>query len=197
LVVNASSDIQDFDDFIAYAEDNPGDFNYGTTGVGSLSHANFAALSYEVGVETQDVPFDGNAPMINALLGENVDSGVIQTFDAIPHLEDGSFRALAVIGSHIPDHPEYEDVPLVSELGYDVSQDLYFGVMAPRETDEDVIEALEEGIRTALEDSETIDRFNAINLEPMFKPGDEFAEDIQDMGNIVEKAESANGGPLN
>lgn len=197
LVVNSASDIETFEDFVEYAEENPGEFNYGTTGVGSLSHANFAALSYEIGVETADVPFDGNAPMFNALLGENIDSGVVQTFDAIPHLEEGSLRALGVIGTRVPDHPAYEDVPLVSDLGYDVSQDLYFGLMGPVGMDDEVRDSLEAGVQAALEDDGTIERFNALNLEPSFKTGDEFADDIADMGTIVERAEAANGGPLN
>lgn len=197
LVVNASSDIETFEDFVEYAEENPGEFNYGTTGVGSLAHANFAALSYEIGVETSDVPFDGNAPMINALLGENIDSGVIQTFDAIPYLEDESFRALGVIGTHVPDHPLYEDVPLVSDLGYDVSQDLYFGLMGPAEMEDGVRDVLESGVQKALNEEDTVERFNALDLDPIFKTGDEFEADIADMGTVVERAEEANGGPLN
>jgi len=197
LVVNTASEIETFDDFIEYAEENPGEFNYGTTGVGSLSHANMAALSHEVGVETQDVPFDGNAPMINSLLGENLDSGVLQTFDAIPHIEDGSFRALAVIGSRVPDHPAYEDVSTVEELGYDVSQDLYFGIMGPNGMDDELVSTLQTSIEETLESDLVVDRFNDLNLSPIFKTGDEFREDIADMGTIVERAEEANGGPLN
>lgn len=194
LVVNSDSDIKTFDDYLAEAEARPGGMRYGTTGVGSSAHVSFAALSGEAEIQTSDVPYEGNAPMINALLGNNLDSAVIQSVDAVPNVESGDFRALVVLGSHSPEG--FEDVPLAKDLGYTIDNDLFFGIAGPPDMNPELVALLEKKIAAALDTEETKKRFANLKMKPVFKDSKSFQADINDMGTIVDKANEFNGGPL-
>lgn len=194
LVVNSDSDITSFDDYIAAADEQSGGLRYGTTGVGSSSHVTFAALSGEAEMQTSDVPYEGNAPMINALLGNNLDSAVIQSIDAIPNVESGDFRPLVVLGSHQPEG--LKDVPLATELGYSIDNDLFFGIAGPPDMNPELVSLLEKKIKTTLNTKATKKRFANLKMKPAFKGSNAFQADVNDMGTVVDKANEFNGGPL-
>lgn len=194
LVVSSDSDIKTFDDYVAEANSRSGGLRYGTTGVGSSAHVTFAALSGEAKMNTDDIPYEGNAPMINALLGNNLDSAIIQSIDAIPNVASGDFRALVVLGSR---HPEgLEDVPLATELGYTVDNDLFFGVAGPPDMNPDLVALLADKIKATLQTDSAEERFTNLKLVPAFKGSDEFQADIDIMGLVVDKANEFNGGPV-
>lgn len=194
LVVNSESDIKTFADYKAEAAFRSSGLRYGTTGVGSSAHVSFAALSGEAGMNTSDIPYEGNAPMINALLGNNLDSAVIQSIDAIPNVESGDFRPLLVLGTHRPEG--FEDVPLATELGYTIDNDLFFGIAGPPDMNHDLVALLEDKIKATLKRDSTKERFANLKMEPVFKGSDEFQADIDKMGTVVDKANEFNGGPL-
>lgn len=194
LVVSADSEIESFADYVAEANSRTDGLRYGTTGVGSSAHVSFAALSGEAEMQTSDVPYEGNAPMINALLGNNLDSAVIQSVDAVPNVESGDFRPLVVLGSHRPEG--FEDVPLATELGYTIDNDLFFGIAGPPDMNPELVALLEKKIKAALATDATEKRFANLKMKPAFKGREAFQSDIDGMGTVVDKANEFNGGPL-
>lgn len=194
LVVNADSPIETFEQYVEEANTRPNGMQYGTTGVGSSAHVSFAALSGEADMSTSDVPYEGNAPMINALLGNNLDSAVIQSVDAIPNVESGDFRPLVILGSHRPEG--FEDVPLATDFGYTIDNDLFFGIAGPPELPDEIVKLLQDAIESTLGSEATVERYSNLKMVPAFKPSDEFQADVDAMGEIVEQANEFNGGPL-
>ena len=82
---------------------------YGTTGVGTGSQLSCALTTRSAGVDAEAVPFDGGAPALTALLGNQVDTACLQIGEAIENIESGKLTALTVFG---PERVDYlPDVP--------------------------------------------------------------------------------------
>ncbi|HTF51825.1 MAG TPA: tripartite tricarboxylate transporter substrate binding protein [Pseudonocardia sp.] len=102
---------------------------YGTTGAGTGSQLSQALLFGLAKVPAAPVPFDGGAPLLNALLGGKVDAGSLQIAEAFKQIEAGTLRPLMVFGTkRVEALPE---VPTATELGYPIVVDQRRFVAAP------------------------------------------------------------------
>ena len=128
-------------------------------------------------VESQDVPFDGGAPALAAVLGNQVDVASIQVGEAIENIQSGKLTPLAVFG---PDRIEYlPDVPTAKEQGLDVEVTQYRFMTVPKGTPQDVKDKLVEGMKATFE-TEEYKSFNKQNsLTPMELSGDEVKTQLQ------------------
>jgi tripartite-type tricarboxylate transporter receptor subunit TctC len=150
---------------------------YGTTGVGTGAQLAAALLFKNTNVESQDVPFDGGAPALAAVLGNQVDVASIQVGEAIENIQAGKLMPLAVFG---PDRIEYlPNVPTAKEQGLDVEVTQYRFMTTPKGTPQDVKDKLVEGMKATFE-TEEYKSFNKQNsLTPMELSGDEVKTQLQ------------------
>jgi tripartite-type tricarboxylate transporter receptor subunit TctC len=147
---------------------------YGTTGVGTGAQLS-CALTYEVGeIQSEAVPFDGGAPALTALLGNQVDTACLQIGEAIENIENGKLTALSVFS---PERIEYlPEVPTATEQGLDVEVYQYRFMTTPKGTDQDVKDTIWEAMEATFE-SEDYQAFNEQNsLTPLEVSGDEVVE---------------------
>lgn len=147
---------------------------YGTTGVGTGAQLS-CALTYEVGeIQSEAVPFDGGAPALTALLGNQVDTACLQIGEAIENIENGKLTALSVFS---PERIEYlPEVPTATEQGLDVEVYQYRFMTTPKGTPQDVKDTIWEGMEATFE-SEDYQAFNEQNsLTPLEVSGDEIVE---------------------
>lgn len=185
LVTNADSDYQSIEDI----EKANGKLTYGTTGVGTGSQVSCALTFETAGVDSEAVPFDGGAPALTALLGNQVDSACLQVGEAIENIESGKLTALSVFG---PERIDYlPDVPTAQEQGLDVEVTQYRFLTVPKGTPDDVKETLIEGLQATFE-TEDYQKFNEQNsLTPLEIPGDEVVaqleEDQQRYADLIEE----------
>jgi tripartite-type tricarboxylate transporter receptor subunit TctC len=166
-----------------------GRVTYGVTGVGTGSQLSCAFLFGRLGTDAEAVPFDGGAPALTALLGNQVDTACLQVGEAIENIESGKLIPLSVFG---PERVDYlPDVPTAQEQGMDVEVAQYRFMTVPKGTPDDVIDALIEGMQATFE-TEEYQQFNEQNsLTPMEIPGDEvlaqLEEDKQRYADLVEE----------
>src|SRR5437870_4041967 len=133
LVVNGTSPYRSLAEFIDAARAKPGELSLGSGGPGSSLHIGFEILRRAAGVEMTYVPFGGNAPAINALLGGHLTSAYADYPTVVEQIKAGSLRALAV-GSRKRAEP-LPDVPTIEETGFkDYDLDIWYGLMAPAKT---------------------------------------------------------------
>ena len=147
---------------------------YGTTGVGTGAQLS-CALTYEGGeIQSEAVPFDGGAPALTALLGNQVDTACLQIGEAIENIENGKLTALSVFS---PERIEYlPEVPTATEQGLDVEVYQYRFMTTPKGTPQDVKDTIWEGMEATFE-SEDYQAFNEQNsLTPLEVSGDEIVE---------------------
>ncbi|MFN3003948.1 tripartite tricarboxylate transporter substrate binding protein [Mycolicibacterium wolinskyi] len=144
---------------------------YGTTGVGTGAQLSAALLFKTSGVDSQAVPFDGGAPALAAVLGNQVDVASIQVGEAIENIQSGKLTPLAVFG---PDRIDYlPEVPTAKEQGLDVEVTQYRFMTVPKGTPQEVKDKLIEGLKATYATDE-YKKFNEQNsLTPMEISGDE------------------------
>lgn len=148
LVTNKSSGFTSIDDLV----DAGRTINYGTAGVGTGGQLSQGLLFDELGIESADVPFEGGAPTVTALLGNQVDVASVQVLEAMPHIQSGDFIPLAIFGE---ERSEFlPDVPTAVESGYDVVVTQSRFVLVPKDTPADIVDELAEAFNTAFDSEE-------------------------------------------
>jgi tripartite-type tricarboxylate transporter receptor subunit TctC len=153
---------------------------YGTTGVGTGAQLSAALLFKSTNVESQAVPFDGGAPALAAVLGNQVDVASIQVGEAIENIQSGKLLPLAVFG---PDRIEYlPNVPTAKEQGLDVEVAQYRFMTVPKGTPQDVKDKITEGMKAtfATDDYKAFNKQNS--LTPMEEPGEQVLAQLQEDG---------------
>jgi tripartite-type tricarboxylate transporter receptor subunit TctC len=151
---------------------------YGTTGVGTGAQLSAALLFKASGINSQAVPFDGGAPALAAVLGNQVDVASIQVGEAIENIQSGKLTPLAVFG---PDRIEYlPDVPTAKEQGFDVEVTQYRFMTVPKGTPQEIQDRLAEGMKKTFETA-GYKEFNKQNsLTPMELSGDEVLAQLKE-----------------
>jgi tripartite-type tricarboxylate transporter receptor subunit TctC len=165
IVVPAGSPYQDLESLFEAARQDPEAVSVGTPGATNTHAAETRRITQLYDVPLTVVPFEGATEVQTALLGGNVSAGFINlSQDALPAIESGDLRVLAV-GSREP--LSYVDAPTLVELGYPelVQSTTTFGLLAPAETPEEIVQRLEEILRSASGDEEVVEA-----LDPRYVP---------------------------
>lgn len=136
-------------EFLTYAKEHPGKVTYGTSGLGTPGHVAMESLKLRASAKIEHVPYKGNAPMLNDLLGGHVDVGVLTVAGTAEQVRSKSIIAYAVTGNARV--AELPDVPTVSELGFPgYSADIWNVLVAPRGTPEPIIAKLNAALMDAM-----------------------------------------------
>ena len=136
-------------EFVAYAKANPGKVNYWLPGVASGPHFDMVQLEKFAGIKMTAVPFSGGAgPGMTALIGGQVDIGLINMGGALPQVKGGKLKALAVsTPSRLPELP---DVPTAAEAGLGSLSSSWQGMFVPAATPKPVVQKLHAAMNEAL-----------------------------------------------
>jgi len=154
LVVNAKLPVKSLQDFVAMVKAKPGEFNYGTTGVGAANHLVTELFSSRAGLKMVHVPYRGTALAVADLLAGQVTMVFADPVSALPHMQAGTLRALAVTSNERS--PVAPDVPTIAESGYPGFDAIaWHGILAPAGTPAPVIAKLHDQIVAALKDPAT------------------------------------------
>jgi tripartite-type tricarboxylate transporter receptor subunit TctC len=138
IVVNAAAPYRSLADLLDAARAKPGELTLGSGGPGASLHIGFEILKRAAGIEMTYVPYNGNAPAINALLGGHLTSVYADYPTVVEQLKAGALRALAV-GSR-KRAEALPDVPTIEESGFkDYDLDIWYGLVAPAKTPSDAL----------------------------------------------------------
>ncbi|MFO6452429.1 MULTISPECIES: Bug family tripartite tricarboxylate transporter substrate binding protein [unclassified Aeromicrobium] len=179
--VNEDSPYQTFEDLLADAKKRPGKITVGAAGAQTPQAVELLRMGTEYDTEFKLVPFQGDAPALTGLLGDNVDV-IIPSYNEQVRAqhEAGKIRPLAVMG---PERKEYlGDVPTLAESGFD---ELTYGissfiVIAPKDTPEEIVTKLEDSLEAALEDPATRKAAGELNIPAEFIGSEELQQKIDD-----------------
>ncbi|MBC7781490.1 MAG: tripartite tricarboxylate transporter substrate binding protein, partial [Proteobacteria bacterium] len=141
IIVHPSSAAKTLKDLIALAKAKPGSINYATSGIGSPGHLATALLESMTGTEMSHVPYKGGGPALTDLIAGHVPMFTAVISTAVPQVQSGKARALAVTGSRRAE--ALPDVPTVAEAGvpgYEVT--VWFGLVAPAGTPREIVQKL-------------------------------------------------------
>ena len=160
FVVPGDSPYQNLQDLVDAAKAKPSSI---TIAEGPLNYA-IPATEFEqkAGVELKHIDFDGDQATTTALLGNNVDVGVMQLASALPQLKSGKVRALGITSAKPVDL--VPDVETFASQGVDIEWSAYNMVIAPDGVPDDVTEELEGAFSDAIESDEFSDAAEKLGL---------------------------------
>jgi tripartite-type tricarboxylate transporter receptor subunit TctC len=174
IVVNSASPYRTLAELLDDARRKPGQITMASIGPASSFQLGFEMLKRAAKVDMTFVPYPGNAPALNAVLGQQVTSMFATLPNVSEYLKAGTLRALAV-GNRTRAEP-LPDVPTVVESGYgDFDIDAWFGAFAPATTPEPAINEVEHLFTAALQDSSVKEKLSIQGLFPTVTCGNDFA----------------------
>jgi tripartite-type tricarboxylate transporter receptor subunit TctC len=153
-------------EFIELARKQPGKFTYATAGNGSGNHLGGEMLKKMAGIDIVHVPYKGGGPALNALLGGEIDAGVMDPLAALPHLKSGRIRALAVTSAKRA--AALPDVPTIAESGVaGYAAPSWAGIVVNKKVPPEVVERLYKAFAQALKAPEVSSRLSSQLYEPV------------------------------
>jgi tripartite-type tricarboxylate transporter receptor subunit TctC len=149
LCVQKESPIRSFADLVAAARSKAGGVTSGTAGNGSISHMTTELIASLTGVKFLNVPYRGEAPAIQGLLGRDVDVVIATSTLAAPHVASGAVRAIGVTST--TRWADFADIPTLIECGLkDFEVISWSGFAAPPKTPAPVVARLHDEIVRAI-----------------------------------------------
>jgi tripartite-type tricarboxylate transporter receptor subunit TctC len=166
IVVPAGSPFKTLADVVAKAKSAPGTVTFGSTGPGSTHHLGIELLGSRTGAKFLHVPYRGDAPIITALLANELQFSIVTPTQAITNVQAGKFRALATTAStrdsRLPDVPTVDQA--LGSTGFDVRS--WFAMAAPAGTPKPIVDRLNAAVRKAVEVPEVKARLVGMGGEP-------------------------------
>ncbi len=137
-------------EFVDYAKKQPaGSLNYASPGLGGVQHLTMELFMQEAGIKLLHVPYKSMAGALNDLAAGHVQAGVVVLQTALPLVQSGKMRALAVLSAErVAPLPQ---LPTMAEAGVPkVMSEAWFGVMAPAGTPTNVLQKMNTEINQLL-----------------------------------------------
>ena len=153
-------------ELIAAARTAPAPFTYASVGNGSIQHLAGEMLKSSARIDLTHVPYKGQAPALNDLLGGQIDLMFGNLPELLPLVQAGKLRAYGV--STRARAPLAPDIPTIAEQGIDGFETVaWFGLLAPAGVSDAVVARLSEQVKAALESPEIVKLLTDRGLEPI------------------------------
>jgi len=175
IALNPAVPARNTAELIALAKAKPRGLNYGTSGVGGLTHLATELFDLMAGTRMTHVPYKGSGPALTDLLGGQIQVSFAAVPVTMPHVKTGRLRAIAVttarrIGA-------ISEIPTIAETlpGYETI--LWYGVLGPKALPKEVLARWDREIAAALKNPEMRERLAAEG----FETGDTGAPRLRDV----------------
>jgi tripartite-type tricarboxylate transporter receptor subunit TctC len=177
LVVHPSFPAKTVKELIDYAKANPGKVQFGSAGVGTVSHVSGEYFATAAGLTLAHVPYRGTGPALADLLGGHIPMAFAPIPATHANIESGKLRGLAVTSakrsSLVPDLPTIAEAGIA---GFEAS--LYYGLVAPPGTPRPIIDRLNKELRAALASDDVRKRLATDGAEPTSGSPEDYATHI-------------------
>ncbi len=176
IVVHKDSPIKTYADLIKEAKAKPGKLSVGTSGVGGQPWVTSTLLKKVEGVEFNPVAFNGDGPLVTALLGKQLDVSGLAVGIASQYLKSGDLRALAIMKNK--PNPAVPEVPYITKLNPAFTDAMkasgfFYGVFVKKGTPQPIIDKLNAAFKEAMKDSKFINYTVTNGLEVIGTSGKE------------------------
>ena len=191
LAVPAEAPHKTLKEFIAYARAQGTAVNYGSVGIGSISHLTGEQFNELAGTKMQHIPYNGGAPMVTAFAGGQLHAAFVTGLDGASMVQAGRIRYLAVA---TPQRTEVlAGLPAVAEDVPGFRSVAWFGVLAPKGVPDDIAQKMQAAIVKAVARPEVRKLFAERGVEARSSTPQEFEKMIRDevaqWGPVVTKAD--------
>ncbi len=193
LVIDKNIPAKNIQELVAYARQNPNAVTFGSAGVGASNHLSAELLKQKTGTQMLHVPYRGNSPAMIDVIGGKITYMFDITSTAIPYIESGKVRALAVTSRER--NAGLPDVPTMMEAGvkdYEVTG--WYALITPKALPAGIHDRLEAALKNIARNPEfdktmkaggyTINVSNGAELKAQVKREYAMWDDVIKKGNI-------------
>jgi len=177
LAVNDTLGVGSVAELIALLKRNPGKYNFGSIGVGSLSHLAMEAIALKSATQIVHVPYPSSPAAVTALLRNDVQIVCLPAISVTPQAAAGKLKILAV--STAQRSALMPGVPTLAESGIDVQADAWNGLIAPAKTPPAILATVRAAVIEALNAPDMRAKLAAQIMEPIPSTPEEFRARIE------------------
>ena len=151
-------------DFIAYAKANPGKPTGGFPGNGTLGHITGELLARSAGIDFAKSQYRGSAQILTDLIGNHIDVGMDSLAGYVPSVREKKIKALAIASSQR--WSRLPDVPTVAESLPGFEAGVWYAILVPAKTPDDVVAKLNAATNAWLKDPKTQEFLANLGIQP-------------------------------
>ena len=178
-------------ELIALAKEKPGSYNYGSSGPGSSLHIFAEMFKSAAGIDLVHIPYRGDAPMITALISNDIQLAFLPQANGIANVQSNLIRGLGVTGTKrmeaLPNVPTMQEQGI---KGFEVGS--WVAMFAPAGTPPDIVLTFQQYVAKALADPKVREFLVSTGQEPVGNSSAEFSAqfnaDIARFAKAIEQA---------
>jgi tripartite-type tricarboxylate transporter receptor subunit TctC len=187
MIVNPKLGARSLDDFVKYVRANPGAVNFGSGGVGHVTHTSMEHLCDRLDLKMLHVAYKGTTPAMQAILSNEIGAMIIGLAEAVPHIKAGNVVALGVGGQSSLD--ALPGVPPLKNYHPELDASVWFGLFAPAGTPAEAITYLNSQLNKSITQADMKKSFSDLGMsETPGLPGaveSVIASDVKKFGPLI------------
>jgi len=189
LVVNGDSRIKTIQEYVTAAKG--GKLTYASTGAGGAAQIVMEMVKQQGNLDILHIPYKGSGPAMTDLMGGLVDSFFAPYTPLMGQISSGKLRLLAVSSEHrIPSMP---NIPTLKESGIDVVMTQWYGLAAPKDTPQPIIDRLTRAVKQSMQSPEVLRVYRADGAQESALSGAAFRDFVlKDIANYKRGVERGN-----
>jgi tripartite-type tricarboxylate transporter receptor subunit TctC len=178
LSVHPSVPAKSVQELVAYAKANPNKVSYASSGIGSTLHLGTELFRQQAGIELNHIPYKGEAPAAQDLVGGHVLMMLLNYASAAPMIQSGKVRALGIASP--ARHPDYPELPTIAEAGFPGFQStIWIALFLPAKTSQAVISRQHAALVAAMADAGMKARIKSLGILPATSSPGELGERVR------------------
>src|SRR5256714_8725457 len=179
LTINpALIDVSSMREFIDAVKNNPGKYNYASTGNGTGTHLAFAELNARAGLQMVHIPYKGGPEAIQSVIAGQTCCIMNQVQTVIPHWKAGRVRLLGVTTKQRVQ--AVNEIPTIAEVGLPGYESYtWFGLFGPKGLDSEIVSKLNAAVKAALETPSVQKRLLELGNTPRWEPPEQFRQTVK------------------
>jgi tripartite-type tricarboxylate transporter receptor subunit TctC len=191
FAVHPSVPAKTMKEFIELARANPGKYSFASPGHGSLGHVNIENFMMQANIKLLHVPYKGAGQAITDATTGQVNALTDNLSSSLPFIKTGKLRPLAVLSATRA--PELPDVPTYAELGFNMKEAGWFGIVAPAGIPPEIVNRLNHAIHKGMQVPEFKHKLVEMGGTPVPNTPEQFQAQIrQALARYAEVAKKAN-----
>lgn len=165
LAVNTDLNVNSVAELVALLKANPGKYNFGSIGNGSLSHLAMEAIALKSGTQMVHIPYASSPQAMTALMRGDVQMACLPAISVTPQVSTGKVKILAI--STADRSALLPGIPTLKESGIDVEADAWMGLIAPAKTPDAIIAKLNREVAEAVTSRAIREKLSTQLMEPI------------------------------
>lgn len=174
LVARPGLGVKTVAELVQKAKASPGKLNFASFGTVTSGGLAVEQLKLKAGIDVLHVPFNGSAPALQALMGDNVDVMFDTAVTAMPNIRSGRLVGLGVASP--ARSAQAPNLPTVAEAVPGFEADSWNGLMAPAGTPPAVIARIQAEVAKFVHDADIVERFATLGADPVGNSTSDFAQ---------------------